>query len=204
MTDPTDSLVGWFDELRAGSDDAASALWARYFPRLVGLARAKLGGLARKASADEEDVALSAFDSFCRRAKGGGFPQLNDRDDLWRLLSTVTARKAARLVRDQHRLKRGGGEVAGESVFDDTTAPGIGGVAGAALPPAVEAELADDLLRMLDALGDDELKSIALWKMEGYTNAEIAGRLGKAVATVERRLALIRKTWERAHAPEAP
>jgi DNA-directed RNA polymerase specialized sigma24 family protein len=203
MTDPTDSLVGWFDALRAGSDDAANELWDRYFPRLVGLARSKLGGLRRKASADEEDVALSAFDSFCRRAKGGGFPRLNDRDDLWRLLSTVTARKAARLVRDQHRLKRGGGHVAGESVFDDTTAPGIGGVAGAALPPAVEAELADDMLRMLDALGDAELRAIALWRMEGFTNAEIAGRLGKAVATVERRLALIRKAWERLDTADA-
>ena len=204
MSDPTDSLAGWLVELRAGSDEAAGVLWERYFPRLVGLARSRLSGLPRKAAADEEDVALSAFDSFCRRAKGGGFPQLNDRDDLWRLLATVTARKAARLVRSQYQLKRGGGQVAGESVFDDTTAPGIGGVAGAALPPAVEAELADDMLRMLDALGDDELKSIALWKMEGYTNVEIATRLGKALATVERRLSLIRKTWERADAPDAP
>lgn len=204
MTDPTDSLADWIVELRAGSDEAAAELWERYFPRLVGLARAKLGGLPRKAAADEEDVALSAFDSFCRRAKAGGFPQLNDRDDLWRLLATVTSRKAARLVRHQHQLKRGGGQVAGESVFDDSTAPGIGGVAGSALPPAVEAELADDMLRMLDALGDDELKAIALWKLEGFTNVEIATRLGKALSTVERRLSLIRKTWERATAPDAP
>jgi DNA-directed RNA polymerase specialized sigma24 family protein len=202
MSDPADSIAVWYDRLQAGDSAAAAALWARYFPRLVGLARAKLAGLPRKASADEEDVALSAFDSFCRRAKGGGFPAVADRDDLWRVLATVASRKAARLVRDQNRQKRGGGQVSGESVFEAAggSAAGIGGVAGADLPPAVEAELADEFLRLLDGLGDDELRTIALWKMEGYTNAEIGQRLNKAVATVERRLALIRKTWERADA----
>lgn len=201
MTDG-DSIVGWYDRLQAGDDQAAAVLWDRYFPRLVELARAKLNRLSRKAAADEEDVALSAFDSFCRRAQEGGFPNVTDRGDLWRVLATVTARKAGRLVRDQTRQKRGGGRVGGESVFDNSVMGGIDGVAGADFTPAVEAELADEVLRLLDTLGDEELRNIALWKMEGHTNAEICQLLGCAPATVERRLALIRKIWERADASD--
>jgi hypothetical protein len=48
--------------------------------------------------ADEEDVALSAFDSFCAGAERGRFPDLKDRDNLWALLVTITARKAADLA----------------------------------------------------------------------------------------------------------
>ena len=51
--------------------------------------------------------------------------------------------------------------------------------------------------RLLDRLGDDELRSVARWKMEGHTNEEIASQLGCALATVERRLRLIRKRWEK-------
>ena len=96
------SVTRWLGALRAGDPAAAQQLWERYFHRLVGLARQRLCG-ARRRAADEEDVALSAFDSFYRAAEAGRFPQLADRDGLWRLLVTITARKAAHLVRDEGR-----------------------------------------------------------------------------------------------------
>lgn len=75
------SVTRWIDALQAGDRAAAQRLWERYFPRLVGLARARLQGAPRRA-ADEEDVALSAFDSFCRCAERGRFPDLVDRESL--------------------------------------------------------------------------------------------------------------------------
>jgi hypothetical protein len=84
--------------LKDGDRDAAQPLWDAYFRRLVGLARARLRGTPR-GMADEEDVALSAFDGFCRRAERGDFPQLADRDDLWQLLFVLTVRKAIGLAR---------------------------------------------------------------------------------------------------------
>ena len=51
---------------------------------------------------------------------------------------------------------------------------------------------------MLDLLGDEELRSIARWKMEGDTNAEIADKLGCLPRTVERKLRRIRELWEKA------
>src|SRR3984893_18595241 len=96
------SVTRWIGALQAGDHAAAQQLWERYFRRLVGLARKKLQGASRRA-ADEEDVALSAFNSFFRCAEQGRFPNLVDRDSLWRLLVVLTARKAAHLVRDESR-----------------------------------------------------------------------------------------------------
>src|SRR3954452_19706131 len=106
------SVTHWIQALRGGDPGAAQKLWERYFPRLVGLARARLQGARRRAE-DEEDVALSAFDSFCRGAREGRFPRLADRNDLWRLLVVLTARKAVDLLQREGRLKRG--PVRGES-----------------------------------------------------------------------------------------
>ena len=53
------SVTRWIGHLKRGHPDAAHHLWQRYFHRIVGLARAKLGH-APRAVADEEDAALSA------------------------------------------------------------------------------------------------------------------------------------------------
>src|SRR6516162_5737990 len=97
---PEGSITYWLHQLQAGDQEAAQELWNRYFQRLVGLARSKLRGAPRRV-ADEEDVALSAFDSFCRHAEQGRFPDLADRDGLWRLLVVMTSRKSAHLLRDE-------------------------------------------------------------------------------------------------------
>src|SRR5262249_55948531 len=107
--EPQGSVSRWLQQLQQGKTAAAQPLWERYFPRLVELARKKLRDAPRRGT--EEAVALSAFDSFCRNAADGRFPQLADRDDLWRLLVVITARKAAHLARDERRQKRGGGAV---------------------------------------------------------------------------------------------
>ena len=62
--------------------------------------------------------------------------------------------------------------------------------------PEFAAQVAEECQRLLDGLGDDELRMLALWKMEGYTNAEIAAKLGRSQPTVERKLRLIRSRWE--------
>ena len=100
---PSDgSVTRLIDMLKEGDRLAAQGLWERYFQRLVGLARARLAR-APSPVADAEDVALSAFDSFYRRAERGEFPRLEDRDDLWQLLFVLTVRKAINLVRYQGR-----------------------------------------------------------------------------------------------------
>jgi RNA polymerase sigma factor (sigma-70 family) len=191
------SVTTWVEQLRAGNRAAAQQLWERYFPRLVGLARQKLRGMRRRA-ADEEDVALSAFNSFCEGVKQERFPKLEDRDDLWALLIVITARKAIDLRQRETRQKRGGGKVAGESALDGLlgSEAGIGQVVGAEPTPEWAAQVAEEFQRLLGKLATEELRSVALMKMEGYTNLEIAAQLGCSGGTVERRLRLIRSTWK--------
>src|SRR5207237_3816674 len=102
------SVTAWFESLKAGDADAAQKLWRRYFEALVRLARNRLRG-APKGVADEEDAALSAFDSFVRGAACGRYPRLDDRDDLWRLLVVITERKALDQAQREPRQTRGGG-----------------------------------------------------------------------------------------------
>jgi DNA-directed RNA polymerase specialized sigma24 family protein len=187
------------DRARHGDDHAAGQLWHRYFHQLVSLARGALKGAPRRA-ADEEDVALSAFDSFCRGAEQGRFPDLNDRDNLWRLLVVLTRRKAAHLKRDERRLKRGGGGVLDQAALARATGAAEEQAdfdcAVADDPtPLFAAQMAEECERLLMRLEDPALRGLAVSKMEGYTNTEIAAQLGCCVSTVERRLQLIRRLW---------
>jgi DNA-directed RNA polymerase specialized sigma24 family protein len=186
-----DSITRLIVLLKEGEDAAAQALWDAYFPRLVALARARLRGTPR-GMADEEDVALSAFDSFCRRAERGQFPRLDDRDDLWQLLFVLTVRKAIGLVRYQARARRGGGRVAS---LEDLAAWDLDEALGREPTPELAAQMADEYRRLLDGLGDESLRDVARWKMEGWTNREIAARLDCVEPTVERKVRSIRRLW---------
>jgi DNA-directed RNA polymerase specialized sigma24 family protein len=193
------SVTYWIDRLKEGDPRAAERLWEGYFQRLVRLARARLHAAPRRA-ADEEDVALSAFDSFCRGAGEGRFPRLSDRDDLWQLLVLLTARKASNLVRQELRLCRGGGRVWNASALAGDAAPGeesaFANLVGREPDPEFAAQVAEQCRSLLARLGDPTLQSVAVWKMDGYSNEEIAARLGRSLGTVERKLRLIRSIWE--------
>ena len=194
------SVTHWIELLQTGEDAAAGQIWDRYFRRLVGLARLKLQvrGAARRV-ADEEDVALSAFDSFFRGLEEGRYPNLDDRDNLWKVLVLLTARKALRLVEHERRQKRGGGHVRAEADLSPAgtdEAAALEQVIGREPSPEFAAQVAEECNLLLDRLGDDELRSIARWKMEGHTNAEIAGKLDCLERTVERKVRMIRGLWE--------
>jgi RNA polymerase sigma factor (sigma-70 family) len=195
----SDDVTQWIVRLGEGDEAAAQAIWERYFEKLVRLARKRLENIPRRA-ADEEDVALSAMHSFCRGAAVGRFPHLDDRYDLWRLLVTITARKAVAQIRRHLAQKRGGGQVRGESVFvcpDEMEAEGgIARILGEQPTPELACQLAETCRGLLDRLPDQDLKKIVLYKMEGYTNEEVAKAMDCVERTIERKLARIREMWE--------
>jgi hypothetical protein len=193
----SDSVTFWIGQLKAGDAQAVQPLWEGYFRRLVGLARARLRGVPTQAHGPE-DVALSAFDSFCRGAAQGRFPRLDDRHDLWQVLVLLTARKAVNLRQQALSQKRGGGRVQHASALaGDADADALAEVVGREPSPEFAAEVAEECRRLLDLLPDGKLRAIALWKMEGYRNAEIAEKINRAEVTVERKLKLIRQAWEK-------
>ena len=185
----TGSITGWLHKLAEGDRQAAEKIWQRYFCRLVGLARHKLRDFPRRA-ADEEDVALSAFDSFCRGMEQGRFPDLMDRQHLWGLLLTITVRKAGHLVRDQQRQKRGGAEQAAR--LEDWE-----GVLGREPSPDLALEMTEAYQRLLNLLPGPALRSVAVWRMEGTSVEEMARSLNCSTRSVKRKLGLIREIWEK-------
>ena len=195
------SVTHWIGQLKSGDSVAVQKLWDRYFQKLVRLARRKLQHSPRRA-ADEEDVALSAFQSFCRRASQGRYPRLDDRDNLWRLLVVITARRAWDLMESERCQKRGGGKVSGESALRRgagaaDSEKGLADVVGEEPTPEFAAQIAEEFQRLLDQLESAELRAVAIWKMEGFTNGEIAAKLGCVEGTVERRLRVIRTIWKK-------
>jgi RNA polymerase sigma factor (sigma-70 family) len=140
---------------------------------------------------------LSAFNSFCQGLAAGRFPWLSDRHDLWKLLVTITARKATAEIRRQRRQKRrrevGESALGGAGQGDGNAA--IEEVVGHEPTPEFAAEVAEECERLLAALGDDSLRQIAIAKLEGYTNEEIAERLDCSLRTVKRRLGRVREIW---------
>jgi RNA polymerase sigma factor (sigma-70 family) len=193
------SVTHWIAHLRTGDPAAAQALWERYYSQLVDCARRKLARTSRRA-ADEEDVVLSAFASFCEAAKQGRFPRLNDRHDVWQVLVMIAERKAIDLYHHEARAKRGGGRVLDEGALLDAGSTPQGRalerVEGRELSPEFAAQIAEEVGRLLEVLADTQLQQIAVQKMEGYTVKEIAARTGLLPRTVRRRLQLIRRIWE--------
>ncbi len=186
------SVTQWIAQLRFGNGVAAQGLWERYYGRLIGLAQKRLAGTFLRGS-DEEDVVQSAFASFCARLENGHFPQLQDRDDLWRLLVVITARKTISHIRRERAQKRGGLRSSDASEFRETD---IDAVIGDEPSPEFAMQTAETLRDLFDCLPMDSLRTLARTKMEGLTNEEVAQHLRCSVRTVERRLQLIRDAWQ--------
>ncbi|QDU92569.1 sigma-70 family RNA polymerase sigma factor [Lignipirellula cremea] len=188
------SVTRWIHGLKAGaSDEVQQQLWNRYFERLVQVARGRLSRDLCRVE-DEEDVVLSVFDSFFARVQTGQFPELNDRSSLWPLLVAITVCKTKNLHRRQRAQKR-------DAFRAVSASPGPGKtdwleqLADQEPTPEMAAETAEEANRMLETLEKESLQSVARMKLEGYTNREIAERLGVMERTIERRLTLIRQLW---------
>ncbi len=188
------SVTELISRLKAGDAEAARQLWDLCAKRLLGLAGKKLTDQAR-GMADEEDVVLSALASFFLGAEQGQFTQLQDREDLWHLLAVITTRKAIDLVQHEARQKRSGAKEQNGAPRPTTSQAAIEEVIDPRPPPDIEAMLDEECERLLASLGDAQLRSVAVWKLEGYTNEEIAAMLGCTLRTVERKLRLIRSIW---------
>jgi RNA polymerase sigma factor (sigma-70 family) len=203
MADEDGSVTGWIEALKEGQPEAADALWRRYYDRVVAVARRYLQARHQSAVEDADDVALSAFYGLCAGAAQGRFEQLSDRVDLWQLLTAITVKKSLSQLQWRGRLKRGGGRiVAGltEAVGgSEANSPGEGPLRlllSKEPTPEAAAIIEEQFQELLDSLGDSTLRRIALWRMDGLSNAEIAEKLGCVVRTVERKIERIRLIWE--------
>lgn len=190
MLSGEESVTTWLRKLESGDNRAALELWNVFFERLVRLVRQRVRKSPVRGT-DAEDIALSAFASFCRGVERRQFPALEGRYDLWRLLVSIAIHKLLHAQRDQGRLKRGGGRQPVAWPADESAA--VEQIVSREPTPELAAEIAEQYDRWMQALGQEELTQFAQWKLEGLTNDEIAQRSGRTTRTVERKLSLIRK-----------
>ena len=80
---------------------------------------------------------------------------------------------------------------------DDSVSVGLSQVAGVGPTPEFAVEVADELRHLMSQLPDDKLRGMAHYKLEGYTNQEIAEQLTTSLRSVERGLKLVRRIWKR-------
>ncbi|MFK7736007.1 MAG: sigma-70 family RNA polymerase sigma factor [Pirellulaceae bacterium] len=195
MTD-NKNVSHWIEQVKQGDSAAANDLWHHYFDRLVRIVRQRIYGRNRAVS-DEEDVVVSVFESFYRAAEKGRFPDLADRDDLWKLLLRMASRKVIDNRRHAKRQRRGGevetfslDQSQGESESEQRM---LAEAIGDEPTPEMALCLQESVEKLFSHLGGGQLQELAVAKLEGYTNAELAKRFQCSERTIERRLHLIRE-----------
>jgi DNA-directed RNA polymerase specialized sigma24 family protein len=200
----SNSVSQWIANLQKGDAEAAQRLWDRYFEQLVKFARRRLGSSPRQIK-DEEDLALSVFDSFCRGAKAGRLAGLKDHHELWWTLLAITRRK----VVDQFRVnnRQAHGEMAAQAETDVPADERTGKkfdldlILDETPSPELFLHLDEEWQRLLSLLRDDTLRRIACWRIEGYSILDIAKKLRVLPRTVGRKLSLIRSKWTEENDP---
>lgn len=194
-------VTGMIQRVRTGDEAAAQELWNRYSEQIVEVARRSLKDASRRVQ-DEEDVAVIAFKSLLAGMTAGRFPELDHRDQLWRLLVVITTRKAAAVIEKDHRQKRGGGHVRGDSAVmsrehEGSVLGGFDQLESEKVRPDIATVMADQTQQLLASLPDETAQRIAALKIEGFTHQEIADKLDINTRTVERRLKQIRELWQK-------
>lgn len=187
------SVSNWLTAFQAGDREAAQHLWNRYYQRLVQASRSRLPPRQSRIS-DEEDVAVCAFHSFFRGIEAGRFPQVCDRDNLWHLLLFIAARKIQQVIRHERRQKR---MVPNVTLGCSGNSADLAQLVGDEPSPALAFQTEESLRTLLLSLGDGQLANLAILRLEGFSNVEIAERLGCSLSTVERKLRRIRHEWSR-------
>ncbi len=182
-----DSMCEVVEKAKVGDDEGVRVIWDRFFPQVVRLAGQRLAG-QRRQMADEEDVAISVMESFFRAARAGRFPELRDRDGIWRLLSSMVRRK----VVDQVRRNAARPSV-GESAMHGEE---LASLTGRNPTPAMIAIVRDEMEQLLTVL-PEKYRPMAVKKLECRTMPEIARECGVHISTVERRLRIIREVWSK-------
>jgi DNA-directed RNA polymerase specialized sigma24 family protein len=192
----SESVTGWVRQARSGDEEAARKLWERYFHRIVDVARARLG--MRRAAFDEEDVALSSFDRVMRALRLDLVNAPADRFEFWGLLTLNLRRRLADRRKMEGAVKQGGGRDSEKPTRRcHRSNESLDRLPARVDDPQIAAAMAETCRLLLGSLQDEELEQVAVWKLEGLTDDEIAAKLCYSRRTVQRMLRNIRTLWSR-------
>ncbi|WP_020470489.1 RNA polymerase sigma factor [Zavarzinella formosa] len=174
------------ERCRTGDNAASRLLFDRYVGRLLGVARQRIGE-RMKSRFDAEDVVQSVFRTFFDRLKKDQF-EINDGDDLSKLLVRITLHKTLRQVA-YHRAGRRTPSM--EATPTPATRDQILDVMSREPSPVTVLTFVDQLDHFLNKL-DPEDREILAMRLQGQSTEEIATALGTYDRKIRRVLERVR------------
>jgi DNA-directed RNA polymerase specialized sigma24 family protein len=192
-----DSVSKLHDRLVAGDGEAVGEVLGPLMARLTKLADRLLWG-GRGGDADAEDAAQSAVRTYLRRASAGQFRAIDHSDELFRLLATITCRKALKQVRRRRKvIDESALAVSFEGETSRQTIEHL-----TAVLPQEEFDLVCQ--EWFGLLSDGSLRSVALMALYGYRQDEIAAAHGFTKRNVRYKLDRVRRIWRKTLATGDP
>lgn len=191
-----DSGANELRNLLNGEQESVELLWRSYFARIKSLILRRISNSPRLIG-HEEDIAMSAFGSFVRRAADGQFPNLKDNDELWKLLKTFAIRKTNDHFKYHMAEKRGGkvwttqqSELENNEDKSDHHLP-----VDPSSCPETPVDISDLFNHVLIILPDDFSRDVVLLRLQGASVVAIAEMLECSTRTVQRKLKDIESLW---------
>jgi RNA polymerase sigma-70 factor (ECF subfamily) len=171
---------------RMGDEEAARQLFALYVDRLVALARQRIGQrLATRI--DAEDIVQSVYRTFFVGARDGRF-QINESEDLLKLLARITVHKTFRQIAFHRAAKR---DLYMEAGHGDQAQKQLQAILDRGPTPDAANQFLDLLSHFLNKLRPEDRRILEL-RMQGYKDVEIAELLQISDRKIRRLMERIR------------
>jgi hypothetical protein len=182
--------------MEQGEEDAAHRLWDRYSGDMLAVARRRMQRLKQRDIVDEDDIVISAFATVCLAARKGQLKSVLNRTDLWGLMVVATLQKIGQRVQYVDAGKRNSDLVLGQAEGLDEFGSRLERLVHDAPGPQSEVMHQDLTEQLLARLPNADLRAVAVLRLAGHTNEEIASELGFTRRTIQRMLNLIRLRWD--------
>jgi len=178
-----DSFV---NSLRQGNPEATKKIFDAYVNKLVAMARKRIS--QRFAGRiDAEDIVQSVFRTFFHRAKQGQF-ELNDEDDICKMLARITVHKTFRQIAHHQAGKRDAGRDLGSG---DSSQDLMVNLMSREPSPEEATALLDQMEHFLAQLRQED-RDILEMRMQGFSTLEIAQKLSITDRKIRRLMERIR------------
>lgn len=188
------SVTRWIEQMRAGDRIAVNALSERYFKKLGNAARSRLHKQAQTLH-DKDDVANFVLEAVVRNISQGKYPDLQDRDDLWFLMLSITQCRISNILKRERSQKVQPTSLTSLTELLETYEGELSDLSLNSDPEQVAIEINDCWQELMRILPDDDFREIARLKLDFYSNRQISSMMKLTPKYIDRKVAEIQRMW---------